>query len=96
MMRRYRDAYAIATHIISTGTLIKGVALAVAVLLSAAGVLIHQALAGVAVGLLIGLGVFGIGIAITAQGQIRLASLDTAVNSSPHLTNIQKAQAIGV
>jgi hypothetical protein len=37
-----------------------------------------------------------VGIIISAQGQMMLAVLDTAINTSPFLSTQQKAQAIGV
>jgi hypothetical protein len=73
-----------------------------AIIIALIAVMASQAAASAAVGLLGGL-VFGgiwfglffvLGILVSAQGQILRATLDTAVNTSPFLTNEDKACVI--
>jgi hypothetical protein len=44
----------------------------------------------------VGLLFYLLGVLVAAQGQILLASLDSAVNSSPLLTNDQKAEILSL
>lgn len=46
--------------------------------------------------LLFGALLYCVGVLVAAQGQILLATLDTAVNSSPFLTNEDKAKAMSL
>lgn len=100
---RYTDAYRVASAIIAFGTIVKVIGAVVASIIalagfaSADGPLGSSALIG---GLLIaavtGFVFWIAGVLVTAQGQLLRASLDTAVNSSPLLSNIEKAKIIGV
>ena len=56
------------------------------------GVIIGGILAGCTVAVL----VYGLGTLIAAQGQSLLASLDSAVNNSPFLSDDQKASIMGL
>lgn len=51
---------------------------------------------GVFLGILVGVLAFLFGVHLSAQGQILRATLDTAVNSSPFLTDPEKAQAMSL
>lgn len=95
---RYRDAYRVGTALVGLGDAIKigGAVIAALIVvlgLSAGGVV---ALAGVVFGV-IGGGLFWLfGVVVAAQGQILRATLDSAVASSPFLTNDERLQAMGV
>lgn len=99
---RYRDAYRVACALVGIGTTLKGVGIIGAIIITLIAAMASQAVASAAVGLLAGL-VFGgiwfglffvLGILVSAQGQILRATLDTAVNTSPFLTNEDKARVI--
>jgi len=105
LMGRYRDAYIYARFIVGVGTFIKGVGITLAILLflvlSATGSIIKtNPLISLFTGVIIGGGVgvfFYIwGILISAVGQILTASLDSAVNVSPFLTDKQRARIMSL
>jgi hypothetical protein len=99
--KRYREAYHHARLEVKIGRVVQVVGGAVAVILFVVGASLGQevdqlgqararvggALAGFLVGCLTGLPIFLAGVAIAAQGQMQLASLDSALNSSRHLTD---------
>ena len=93
-MKRYRDAYLVARATATIGKVIKGIG----ILVIAMG-LINAGQSASAIGLfvaLVGALLYCAGVLVAAQGQILLASLDTAVNSSPFLTNEEKAKAMSL
>ncbi|SRR6266404_93786 len=99
LMKRYRDAYLVAKATATIGKVIKGIGILVAVL----GVIVAVQSASRGTGLVIfllpafvGALLYCVGVLVAAQGQILLATLDTAVNSSPFLTNEDKAKAISL
>jgi hypothetical protein len=51
---------------------------------------------GFCLGILIGVLAFLFGVHLSSQGQILRVTLDTAVNSSPFLTDAEKAQAMSL
>jgi hypothetical protein len=100
--KRYREAYHHAHLEVKIGRIVQVVGVALGVVVFLVGVSLGQevrhsfgqsqasgggALAGFLVGCLTGLPIFLAGVAIAAQGQMQLASLDSAVNSSRHLTD---------
>ena len=94
LMKRYRDAYLVARATATIGKVIKGIG----ILVIAMG-LINAGQSASAIGLfvaLVGALLYCAGVLVAAQGQILLASLDTAVNSSPFLTNEEKAKAMSL
>jgi hypothetical protein len=97
IMVRYRDAYLVSRAIIGVGTVIKGIAIAVAFVVVLAGLILTQGIGlvtGMAVmigGILQGALFYLIGILLSALGEIQKATLDTAVNSSPFLDHEQRA-----
>lgn len=100
---RYTDAYRVAGAIIAFGTIIKVIGALVAAVVafagfaSAGGPLGSGALVGgLLMAVIIGFVFWIAGVLVTAQGQLLRASLDTAVNSSPLLSNIEKARIMGV
>ena len=107
MMARYKDAYLQARAINGIGGTFKGIGIFLAFLLIIVGLIVtskgRQGDAVFAVGVvLIGTGVIAgiflylIGIVVSAQGQILKATLDSAVNSSPFLTNENRAKIMSL
>ncbi len=89
LTRRYKDAYFSARWLIRIGSLIKWGALLIVVI----GVAISQAFGGetlfvpaIALSIAVAIPTFILGILISGQGQTHLATLDTAVNTSRHLS----------
>jgi hypothetical protein len=98
---RYGEAYVIARSTINLGQIVKRVGIyggaAIVVLclvLSQGGGGYFIALVGIFFGALCIVGGFVAGVIISAQGQIMLAVLDTAVNTSSIATNEEKALAL--
>lgn len=106
LMTRYKDAYVVAKVTNGIGGLFKGLGIALALILIAIGFLMGAfSRDSNAVGLGVVIAVFGVfsgvqcyilGVLIEAQGQILRACLDVAVNSSPLLTNENKAKMMSV
>jgi len=92
LMNRYDDAYLVARTANGAGQIIKVGGLAVAAVVAiggfALGSKVGPAFGFVAVllGVLVALPFYAMGVLVSAQGQILRATLDTAVNSSPLLT----------
>lgn len=103
---RYWDAYTVARVIVGYASLIKtvGVALGAAILLISLMIASQfqggGAFAMFLVGLLNAAGVgmlfYIVGILVAAQGEILKATLDSAVNSSPFLTNEHRAKIMSL
>lgn len=104
LVHRYRDGYLVARATIAFATLIKGLGWIVAIItwIAAIGIGANQygsAKAGVIfTGLMWGviqLVVFHfLGVLLAAIGQVLRATLDTAVHSSPFLTDSEKETAV--
>ena len=96
-MNRYRDAYLVARTIITVGGVVKSVGVVLAIVVTLVALLkFKMELASVLAGLVIGVPLYVLGILVSAQGQILKATLDTAVNGSPHLSNDQKAETMSL
>jgi hypothetical protein len=98
---RYGEAYVIARSTVSLGGIVKRVGLYGGVLLVVLGLVASlsgggyfMGLVGMFFGALCVVGGFVAGVIIAAQGQIMLAVLDTAVNTSPLATNEEKTLAL--
>lgn len=102
LMRRYDSAYAIASDMISQGSIQKFMAF-----LAGGAVLLgflylfstfHQSGMGVVIGLIaafvVGKPLYALGVMIEGQGQTLAATLDTAVNTSRHLNNDQVREVL--
>lgn len=94
MTVRYRDAYTVASAINQFGNVIKilGAVLAGVIFLAALGAADETfgwraVVGGAILGAWVGGTIFLLGIMVSAQGQILQATLDTAVNTSPLLSN---------
>jgi hypothetical protein len=101
--RSYSDAYRVAGAIIAFGLTVKVVGALVATIVALLGFASGDGFLGVG-GVIVGLllaGIVGLlfwiaGVFVTAQGQLLRAGLDTAVNSSPFLDNVKRAEIMGV
>ena len=99
--KRYRDAYLVAQTVNGFGGMIKGLGIILAIVIILPSGMAYQqseyrpfAVFGVVMGIFIGILLYLLGVIVSAQGQILKASLDSAVNSSPFLTNVQKGKAM--
>jgi hypothetical protein len=95
---RYVDGYRAASVIDGLGNVVKMLAIAIFLLplfggmgMGGAGLLLGLIVGGVLAALIFVLGVF-----ISAQGQVLKAMLDTAVHTSPLMSDDQKASVLGV
>lgn len=109
LKKRYWDAYIVARTTVNLGTGIKILGLLLGVIifliiLALANNQIRYSRDAPLIGAIIG-GVWGVsvwviffilGVLVSAQGQILKASLDGAVNSSPFLTNEQRAKIMSL
>ena len=102
---RYHDIYQIADGMVRLGKIIKIVAVVVAVTGVIAAIVIASnggfgsdfaSPAVVVVGLCAGVGIFCLGILIGACGELLRALVDTSVNTSPLITDSEKATIIGL
>jgi hypothetical protein len=107
---RYRDGYIVARFTTGVGTTIKAIGLILAVIIAigifSIGASSPQfgmrrdptpgAIVGVVLGGMVFTFFYVIGILVSAQGQILKASLDSAVNSSPFLTNEHRAKIMSL
>ena len=105
LMNRYREAYRVAHALAAVGTFIVRHICRIrwAPILLGVYVIIHTALTGPAkimgsflLGLLGWVSLLLIGLLQAAQAQLLIAFLDTAVNTSPHLTTEQKAEIMSI
>lgn len=102
-INRYFDAYLTARAINGVGALIKMLGIVLAVLI-ALGVFaisgdardIRLILGGLILAAALGVPIYVLGILVAAQGQILKATLDTAVHSSPFLTDDQRASIMSI
>ncbi len=99
LLKRYRDAYNVANSTVQVGGMLKKAAVWVAGFFVIVGLLMWSSFAGIPfllMGLLFGFLLFVSGIITAAQGQIMLAMLDTAVNTSPNTDAPEKATIMGL
>jgi RNA polymerase subunit RPABC4/transcription elongation factor Spt4 len=107
LMKRYRDAYLVAKVTDGFGGMIKGIGIAIAVLLALVGFMLmgnsraRDATFALGVmtlmsGVVAGVWIYIAGVLVSTQGQILKASLDGAVNSSPFLANEHKAKIMSL
>jgi hypothetical protein len=101
---RYRDAYSVARSITGYGALLKAGGIAVGIGIIFLGIVSAAAdrgpgaaafFVGLIAGAIAGLSIYAFGVMVSAQSQILLAMLDTAVNTSPLADNRQKAAMLG-
>ena len=92
--RRYKDAYLVAGAVSGAGIAIKAIGIVLGVLIALLGLVASSAAVtfpAILTAIVVGVFFFVFGALISAQGQVLKASLDTAVNTSPFLTNEQRA-----
>jgi hypothetical protein len=94
LSKRYREAYTEAHAVVAVGKLIKRVGIFLGVALLLAGFAIgdrsgsaQATIFALVAACVVGVPIFILGILVAAQGQSQLAILDTAVNTSRHLSN---------
>lgn len=103
LMKRYKDAFSVAKITVTMGTLVKVVGVVLSILIIAGGFGLADTarnevfgIIGLVGGILIGIFLYFLGVLVSAQGQILRASLDSAVNTSPFLSNEQRARAMSL
>jgi len=101
LLKRYREAYNVANSTVQVGGMLKKAAVWVGGVLGIIGLLMcfSSPFVGIPfllVGLMFGFLLFVSGIITAAQGQIMLAMLDTAVNTSPNADAPEKAAIMGL
>lgn len=108
VLGRYMDGYRAARTTVLIGTLIKVagalLGLAVTVVLSVLGSSSGEGstvgFEGLGLGLFLGVSTFAVffalGVLVSSLGQLRNAALDAAVNSSPFLTNEERAEVMSL
>lgn len=103
---RYSDAYLVASAIIGLASVIKVLGLVAALAVWGTGTVLARALGtgsevmavliGFIPGAIVAVVAYGIGVIVSAQGQILRASLDSAVHSSPFLGDKQRVQIMSL
>lgn len=103
---RYRDAYGVAAGTVRFGNLVKRGSLILAGVVGIAAALVSrndwrgiswfELVFGVFVAVVTGAMGYIIGTFLAAQGQFMSAMLDTAVNTSPHLQDSEKASIMAL
>ena len=107
VMKRYKDAYAVARVTNTFGGVIKVTGIIIGGLLAAIGLMVANSsgprdpisilgIAGLVLGIIAGALFFIIGVLVSAQGQILKASLDSAVNTSPFLMREHRAKIMSL
>lgn len=104
MIRRYESAYSVANGLVNSGDGVKYLGMLVMVLSVLLLALAVPAVGGERVvvlilgsgGIILGLNFYNMGVLRAASGQLLLATLDTAVNTSPFLSNDEKKSALGL
>lgn len=112
LMRRYKDAYIVARVTNGFGGMLKTTGIVIVVLLALIGFMVISGMRGpmdttsiievvavifgIIIGIITGAWFYIIGVLVSAQGQTLKASLDSAVNSSPFLTNEHKAKIMSL
>jgi hypothetical protein len=94
---RYSDAYAVASVVVGFGAVIKVVGVVVGVVILVVSLRADfwgSSIGGLLLGSATGLFFYLLGVIVAAQGQILRATLDTAVNTSPFLSDRQKENMI--
>lgn len=103
-VKRYADAYSVARAAAGFGSVVKIGAVVVGVLVVIASALFGSQsdsgllllVAGALAGVAFGFPIYILGVLISAVGQVLMATLDTAVNTSPILSTEEKVRAIGL
>jgi hypothetical protein len=98
LVKRYWDAYLVANSVDRIGNVVKGIGVVIGFIIGITVMNMGQGSNGTAAGIAFGFIVFLVfyifGVFISAQAQVLKATLDGAVNTSPFLTNEQKASVM--
>ena len=94
--KRYRDAYLEARAVVTFGSIVKGVGIVLALLLFIAAISDKGGLFFVIIAIVVGAVFYVLGLLISAGGQMTLATLDSAVNTSEFLTREQRAAVLNL
>jgi hypothetical protein len=97
--QRYKDAYRVAGAVSGAGTAIKVIGIMLGVLVALLGVVTSSPAVmfpAILVAIAVAVIFFVFGTLISAQGQVLKANLDTAVNTSPFLSNEHRAQIMSL
>jgi hypothetical protein len=96
---RYRDAYGVAASLVSLGNTVKRCSFLLAggvIVISLVSMSLYVLVAALFAAAFIGAVTYAFGRFLAAQGQFMSAMLDTAVNTSPHLQESEKASIMGL
>ena len=97
VQRRYIDGYRVANHVNGFGQSIKSGGMVLGLIVWAGATqLLGSGPGGFVFGLIVAAIVFVIGVIVSAHGQLLKATLDTAVHSSPFLTNDVRATVMSL
>lgn len=105
LRQRYREAYVVAARSVEMGRAIEGVGIVLGILVGIGGIAVVAQLRvdnpvlmlfALTPGATIGALVYAIGVFVAANGQMLLASLDSAVNGSPFLDTEGKAEVMSL
>jgi hypothetical protein len=107
LMKRYKDAYIVAKVTNGFGDIIKAIGIIIGVLLLLIGISVANdhgpgdpmralGIVGIIFGIVIGAWFYIVGVLVSAQGQILKATLDSAVNGSPFLTDEERAKIMSL
>jgi hypothetical protein len=96
VVSRYRDAYRMGTVIVGFGTVIKFGGAGLGLLVTLIGAAQGFTLGGLLLGATLGVLFWVVGVIVSAQGQMLRAQLDTAVSTSPFLSDTERAEAMGI
>lgn len=96
---RYLDAYRVASGVVWIGDVVKGLGFVIGAVLVVGAVTQFEGGArfgGIVFGILVALAFWVGGVFTSAHGQLLRATLDTAVHSSPFLTDRERALAMSL
>ncbi len=98
---RYQDAYTEAHAVVKIGKVIKALAIFLVVIILIGAFAMSSGRTngavigiGLVLGCMVGIPTYVLGVLVAAQGQTQLATLDTAVNSSRHLSDDEVARIL--
>lgn len=100
---RYRDAYLVAKTLTAFGGLIKALGLCLGALIVIVAIIAatqstssgaEMFFSGLLLGIVVAIPIFILGVLVGVQAQVVMAALDTAVHTSPFLTNDDKERVM--
>lgn len=101
LIKRYLNGYQVARWLMGTGTIMKWISIFISMIIVFVGAWLSQYFGGtpvlvlsVVLALIYGTPSYFLGMLLVGQGALQLASLDTAVNTSRHLSKDEVAEII--